>query len=473
MPLKSLLLLLAIFLAANAAQAQNKLEATGNVGIGTLSPSEKLTLYNGNLLIRKQFGTGPDYDWFTIGSHEQIEKEVTGVFTGILGTNINPLLDNDGKPASRNNQPTLAYQQSWALTFGSGDHHNNFSIWGGRNAASGTPLTPFFNIAGNGYVGIGTTSPGHKLEIRSSENSASQFKLSKDNVGIFGMLSYSEDNIQLSFDALWNGGWIAQHASSAWLCKINNRFKIMGNSGSTPGGTALQREMLTIDLASGNIGIGTSDPSGKFEVSTSTGSEQSSVSIQQVNTNVNPINQPTSKLVYNWYGLPKASINFHRGSAAIDGFMSFSTADNSVPEERMRIDQHGNISIGTPYSYGYKLSVAGGMIAEKVTVKLRTNWADFVFDPAYPLPTLETVESHIREKRHLPGIPSAAELAQQGLDLGDMQQKQMQKIEELTLYVIDLHKKLAGQQALIAEQAKALETLKTLLENTAAVKKQP
>lgn len=442
MPLKFPLSLLAICMAASiAAHAQtNQLKDTGYVGIGTLTPSEKLTLHNGNLLMRKQFGTGPEYDWFTIGSHEQAEKEVTGVFTGILGTSISPFLDNDGKPTSRNNQPTPAYQQSWALTFGSGHQHNNFSIWGGHHAASGTPLTPFFNIANTGYIGIGTTSPGHKLEIRSSENSASQFKLSKDNVGTFGMLSYSEDNIQLSFDALWNGGWVAQHASSAWLCKINNRFKIMGNAGSTPGGTALQREMLTIDLASGNVGIGMADPSGKFEVSTSTGSEQSSVSIQQVNTNVNPINQPTSKLVYNWYGLPKASINFHRGSAAIDGFMSFSTADNSVPEERMRIDQHGNISIGTPYSYGYKLSVAGGMIAEKVTVKLRTNWADFVFDPAYPLPALEAVESHIREKRHLPGIPSAAEVSQQGLDIGDMQQKQMQKIEELTLYVIDLHK---------------------------------
>jgi hypothetical protein len=119
-----------------------------------------------------------------------------------------------------------------------------------------------------------------------------------------------------------------------------------------------------------------------------------------------------------------------------------------------------NIGIGTTMPGPYKLAVEGTIGARKIKVTQALPWADFVFDPEYVLPTLKEIEAYVRVKKHLPGIPSATEIKENGLDLGDMQQKQMQKIEELTLYLIEINKKLAAQEAIISEQQKEINDLK-------------
>lgn len=111
--------------------------------------------------------------------------------------------------------------------------------------------------------------------------------------------------------------------------------------------------------------------------------------------------------------------------------------------------------------YPYKLDVNGSIRANKVVVN--TTGADFVFDPAYDLLPLSKLGKYIQVHRHLPGIQPATEMQQQGLDVGDNQTKLLQKIEELTLYVIDLNAKLTAQQELIAEQARMLEVVKAQL----------
>jgi len=89
---------------------------------------------------------------------------------------------------------------------------------------------------------------------------------------------------------------------------------------------------------------------------------------------------------------------------------------------------------------GYEMAVDGKIIAEEVTVMLSENWADFVFDDDYKLMPLNEVEQHIKKNKHLPGIPTAEDVDANGVGLADMQAKLLQKIEELTLYVIDLKK---------------------------------
>jgi len=107
---------------------------------------------------------------------------------------------------------------------------------------------------------------------------------------------------------------------------------------------------------------------------------------------------------------------------------------------------NGSVAIGTTDPKGYKLAVAGSMIAESVKVKLQGAWPDFVFGKKYQLPSLQQTEQHILANGHLPGIPSAAEVAKDGIDVGEMNKKLLQKIEELTLYLIEIKKENEKQQ---------------------------
>lgn len=93
---------------------------------------------------------------------------------------------------------------------------------------------------------------------------------------------------------------------------------------------------------------------------------------------------------------------------------------------------------------GYKLYVNGGILTTKVKVAnyCSSAWADYVFANDYKLKPLTEVETFIKENKHLPNVPSAIELEKEGLDLGKMQATQMEKIEELTLYLIELKKEV-------------------------------
>lgn len=107
-----------------------------------------------------------------------------------------------------------------------------------------------------------------------------------------------------------------------------------------------------------------------------------------------------------------------------------------------------------------------GILTEKVKVALRDNasWADYVFADGYNLKALSQVEAYIKENKHLPGIESAEEIKKNGLDLGAMQVKQMEKIEELTLYAIEQEKRIKEQANLLKKQGQEIEVLKALVQ---------
>jgi hypothetical protein len=88
----------------------------------------------------------------------------------------------------------------------------------------------------------------------------------------------------------------------------------------------------------------------------------------------------------------------------------------------------------------FKLSVAGNIRANRV--KVYTTWADYVFEDNYALPTLDEVEKYIKAEGHLKDIPSAKEVEEKGIELGEMNKLLLQKIEELTLYTIELNKQV-------------------------------
>lgn len=102
----------------------------------------------------------------------------------------------------------------------------------------------------------------------------------------------------------------------------------------------------------------------------------------------------------------------------------------------------GKVSIGTEFvDPNYQLQVKGKIRTQEIKVE-NQNWPDYVFDPAYQLQDLKETEYFIKENRHLPGIPSAKEVSKNGVDLGEINSKLLQKIEELTLHIIEQDKRI-------------------------------
>ena len=155
--------------------------------------------------------------------------------------------------------------------------------------------------------------------------------------------------------------------------------------------------------------------------------------------------KPNSRIVIGSYGtyLPEHKFVV-TGSAKIEG----------------NILTDANIGIGTSnFTDGadtYRLSVKGKVRAEEI--KVYNTWADYVFSPAYKLPSLKQVENYIAQNGHLPNVPSAKEITEKGLPLGEMAKIQQEKIEELTLYLI--------------QQNKEIEELKSQVKLLLAAKKQ-
>jgi len=115
---------------------------------------------------------------------------------------------------------------------------------------------------------------------------------------------------------------------------------------------------------------------------------------------------------------------------------------------------NGNVGIGikTPVS---KLSVNGTVRAREVNVT--SDWADYVFEPGYKLLPLDSLAGHIRQLGHLPGMPSAAEIREEGLNMGSIIKGQQQKIEELTLYILQQQAALKAVQSEIKKLKSAIK----------------
>ena len=102
---------------------------------------------------------------------------------------------------------------------------------------------------------------------------------------------------------------------------------------------------------------------------------------------------------------------------------------------------------------GYKLSVNGKVISEELRIQDSGDWPDYVFADDYYLMPLDDLEAAINQQNHLPGIPSAAVVESEGILVGDMQKLTMEKVEELTLYVIELNK----QNEMLREEIEELK----------------
>ncbi|MBI9055987.1 MAG: hypothetical protein JEY96_19355 [Bacteroidales bacterium] len=205
----------------------------------------------------------------------------------------------------------------------------------------------------------------------------------------------------------------------------------------------------------GNIGIGTTTPTVKTEILDGQLAINGSVGYDFQNKwnsqgSLWSANVGLSSIILNGEAGDRPEISFYRGTRPYPEFAirEHSTADKGgtiysgsglvAPTATMSF-KLGNVGIGTinPQS---KLAVNGTITSTEVIVTTE-GWSDFVFNKDYKLKDLEEVESYIEENNHLPDIPSEKEVQENGIQLGEMDAKLLQKIEELTLYMIEQNKK--------------------------------
>ncbi|TKC05244.1 hypothetical protein [Pedobacter frigoris] len=209
------------------------------------------------------------------------------------------------------------------------------------------------------------------------------------------------------------------------------------------------------------IGLGTTTPTAKLDVNGNTivrGSIISSLSDPNIGGSIqiqNPAKTAAGAAnnwqIFNMTGSYGNSLQFW----AYDNLGC--TDPNGLCASRLTLMDNGNVGIGTS-SPNEKLAVNGKIRAKEIKVE-NANWPDYVFAPSYKVPTLQETEKHIKEKGHLPGIPSASEVKANGVDLGDMNAKLLQKIEELTLHLIEKGKKDNEQQLKIDQLENRLNRL--------------
>lgn len=144
-----------------------------------------------------------------------------------------------------------------------------------------------------------------------------------------------------------------------------------------------------------------------------------------------------------------------------NGGTTIGTFSNDAPANGLYVA--GNVGIGvnaTDMAAGYELAVDGDIICEELKVQDSGDWPDYVFADEYELKTLEEVEAHIEANSHLPGVPDAETVEEEGIMIGEMQKVMMEKIEELTLYMIDANKKIIDSDNRIKELEDTIDALK-------------
>jgi hypothetical protein len=113
----------------------------------------------------------------------------------------------------------------------------------------------------------------------------------------------------------------------------------------------------------------------------------------------------------------------------------------------------GMVSIGTTRTpLGYKLAVGGKIISEEVVVRIQANWPDYVFASDYKLPPLSEIAKFVKQHKHLPNFPVAEEITVNGVAIGELNVALVQKVEELTLYLIEQEKRIQALEKFVTQK---------------------
>jgi hypothetical protein len=384
-------------------------------------------------------------------------ETITG-HMGAVAIGFGSEADNVASIAIGKNIKTLAPN---AITFGSGYNSQLLenSIQSTMMIGFNSTLPTFFVSTSppggdkTGKIGIGNiTAPEAKLHIKADDNEDASILLQPTGANYYAKLLFGENGHQISAKAnedlkfstgsgkdfvFENGNVGIGTDAPTFLLDVAGDIRFTGQLYDA-NGLFKPSPWLTngndIYYNDGNVGIGTTNPNAKLKIYSESGTGL------RVSTHHSG----------QWgYGIVSDILN--------DNTKAYVVKNNGY--EMFIVYGNGRAYIGnSDFSYnGYMLTVAGKILAEELKIEEDVG-ADFVFDDDYNLPKLEDVEKYIEKNNHLPEIPSAEEMKSNGVEIGDLQIKLLQKVEELTLYMID-------QQKAIKNQQEQIENLKSIINN--------
>ena len=368
----------------------------GNVGIGTTAPEADLHIVQDkNNLATVTPDSKSSYQLYIEGGVSDYDTYSIG-----LGTINRPVAS--------------------IVAIDAGSHSRGNLLFYTNGVGSNDDMLERMRIDESGNVGIGTTSPGQKLEVDGIALSTT-FRSSAANT----------DYHQLIRD----GGGAALYINQV-SAETNRPILRLSSGTSAPN----QNVKLTVEN-NGNVGIGTDDPSTSLDVRGSAILKNLnggvSLTLGKGGTTKSAFLSFTSEEIEQWWMGSTDSQDHPSGQDF--------TIGTSKTDSKIYVRKNGNVGIGTT-SPDQKLSVKGKIHAEEVIVDLSVPGPDYVFADNYPLTTLKEVEDYIQLNKHLPEIPSAKEMEASGIELGTMNMLLLKKIEELTLYQIEMMKILREQQ---------------------------
>jgi hypothetical protein len=278
----------------------------------------------------------------------------------------------------------------------------------------------------SGNVGVGITTPAAPLEIAVTTSLGAKLRnrnttTTADGTIIFDMANNSGNLWRTAVGGKNNG--IGINAGQYYIERagIGATFLIdqTGKTGIGNVAPVAQLDVASLDYLVGrfkNINqVSTADGSTVVDVSNSAGTSFRLVASGKNN------------------GIGIATNQFYIERSGVGAMMLFNT--------------YNNVLIGktTQTNTTYKLDVNGKVRANEIVVN--TTGADFVFAPTYKLSTLKEVESFVKTNKHLPGVASAAQMTEEGMEVGELTKTLLQKVEELTLYIIEQQKHIDSLEA--------------------------
>ncbi|MCD4728277.1 MAG: hypothetical protein K8R46_11475, partial [Pirellulales bacterium] len=363
----------------------------GNVGIGTTSSPYSLSIRSTSshrsIYAFNQYSGSED----KFGIYCLVNSNGTGEKCGLLSqvegnpSENNPLYGVYTYTNDNGNSGNTYGLYSYLTATGTGDH---YAIYASTNDG----WAGYFEGGQNyfeGNVGIGTMFPAYPLDIYTDSKTISlrisnQYDGSSDKYGM--------------------------------RCNLNpdgtgNRYGIYSNVNANP-----------------------SDSSASYGAYINTDANNSPGSVYGLYSNLTNTNNGSR---YGVYSVVKSGStnNYAIYGKAPGGWAGYFPNGNVYIAEDLRIGATTSVS-------GYKVSVDGRIICEELNVQASTAWPDYVFDKNYPLIPIKELEKSILKTKHLPGMPSAQTVNEKGITLGEMTIKHTEKIEELTLYIIELNKRM-------------------------------